>query len=167
MFFYYLYDLLTAPGVMIHELGHAIFCLLAGVKIRKIKLFQFGEVAGYVIHDEPKNVIASVLISFGPLVVNTALTLLCFAQLISPYFTWIHLLLLWLGIAIGLHAIPSTGDAKSLLATTNRRFWRNPLVLIAYPFVVVLYILNLLKRIHGDIVYVGVLFWLARFYFKA
>lgn len=166
MFFYYLYSLATAPGVMVHELGHAVFCVLARVKIYKIKLFQFGSVAGYVNHDEPTKFYQSVLISFGPLMLNSLLTLICFARLTAPYTTWQTIVLAWLGITIGLHAIPSTGDAKTLLTVTNRRVLRNPLILIGYPFVLALYLLNFLRRLHLDVVYVGVLFWLGRFYLK-
>lgn len=166
MFFYYFYSLLTAPGVMIHEFGHVVFCWLARVKIYKIKLFQFGSTAGYVTHDEPNNFYQAVFISFGPLIVNSLLTMFLFAKVMPPYYNWQSLVMLWLGIAIGLHAIPSTGDAKSLLGTANRRVWRNPLILLGYPFVLILYILNLLKRIHFDFVYVGVLFWLGRIYLK-
>lgn len=166
MFFYYFYSLTTAPGVMAHELGHALFCLLARVKIYKIKLFQFGKVAGYVNHDEPTKFYQSVLISFGPLMLNSLLALICFARLTASYTTWQTIVLAWLGIAIGLHAIPSTGDAKALLTVTNRRVWRNPLIIIGYPFVLALYLLNFLRRLHLDVVYVGALFWLGRFYLK-
>ncbi len=167
MFRYYFFAIITAPGVVVHEIGHALFCLLAGVKIHHIKFFQFKQTAGYVIHDEPKNIFASITISFGPLIINSFLTLLCFAHLNAPYFTWLNLLFAWLALAVGLHAIPSTGDAQTLLSITNHRFWRNPFVIVAYPFALILYLLNLLKRLHADVVYVLLLFWLARFYFKA
>ena len=166
MFLYYFYSLITAPGVVIHELGHIIFCLFAGVKIHKIRLFQFGSTAGYVIHDEPTKFYQAFLISFGPLIVNSLLALFCFSKIIPPYLdrhVWVYG---WLGIAIGLHAIPSTGDAKSLFHTINGRFWRNPLVMVGYPFVLILYILNFLKTLHIDFVYVAALFWLGRFYLK-
>ncbi len=35
-----LYTWLTAPGVMIHELGHVFFCILFGHKIVKVRLFR-------------------------------------------------------------------------------------------------------------------------------
>lgn len=160
---YYFLSLVTAPGVVVHELAHFIFCLLARVKVYKVKLFQFGQLAGYVTHDEPQRFTQAVAISFGPLIINSILTLLLFSQLRPPY-VWQQLIYLWLGVVIGLHAIPSTGDAKSIFQTANSRVLRNPFILLFYPFILVLYILNLLKRLHIDIVYVGVLFWLARFY---
>lgn len=163
---YYLYALLTAPGVIVHELGHAIFCVVAGVKIHKIKLFQFGNPAGYVVHDEPNKFYESILISFGPLFLNSLVALLCFARLHAPFLTWQNIALFWLGTAVGLHAIPSTGDAKTLLSTTNRRVWRNPLLIIGYPFVLLLYLLNILRRLHCDFLFVVALFWLGQIYLK-
>lgn len=163
---YYLYALLTAPGVMIHELGHAFFCFLAGVKIHKMRLFRFGNPAGYVMHDEPNKFYQAVLVSFGPLIANSLVTLFCFARFVYPNYSWQNILLGWLGVAVGLHAIPSTGDAKSLLATTNSRVWRNPFALVGYPFVLLIYLLNILKRLHIHFVYVAVLFWLGNMYLK-
>lgn len=162
---YYFYSLLTAPGVVIHELGHVVFCVLAGVKIHEIKLFRFGNPAGYVIHDEPRQFVRAVLVSFGPLIVNTLVSLFCFARF-SPILTLTNILYLWLGIASALHAIPSTGDAKSLLATTNSRILRNPLILIGYPFVILIYTLNLLKRIHLHVLFAALLFWLGNHFLK-
>jgi len=152
---------------VVHEFGHLIFCWLAGVKVHQIKLFQLGKTtAGFVIHDEPSKFYQAILISFGPLILNSLLALLCFSQFKPPYYQWPLFIYLWLGIAVGLHAIPSTGDAKSLLQTTNHRIWRNPLILIGYPFVLFLYFLNLLRRIHFDFVYVAALFWLSNWYLK-
>ena len=170
MFLDYFYSLLTAPGVMVHELAHAFFCLVSGVKIYKINLFRFGQVAGYVVHEEPRGFLASLLITFGPLIINSYLALYLFTFVNGPYnlasfLNWHFILFLWIGIAVGLHAIPSTGDAQSLLKNANRHILRNPLKIIFYPLVLILYILNLLKRLYIDIIFVAVLFYISRHYF--
>jgi hypothetical protein len=161
---YFFYALFTAPGVMIHELAHAFFCVLARVKIFKIRLFRFGNPAGYVNHEAPQKFYKSFLISFGPLIINSLLAVFLFAQVCQPYFYWKSILYLWLGFAVAMHAIPSTGDAKSLFRAANHRFWRNPFVVIAYPLILILYILNLFKRLHIDIAYAGLLFWFGNIY---
>jgi len=163
---YYFYSLFTAPGVMMHELAHALFCVLSGIKIHRIKLFQFGKTAGYVIHDEPDTFLPALFISLGPLIINSLVALFLFSQVNAPYNTWQPWIWGWIGFAIGMHAIPSTGDAQSLFGMANHRFWRNPLVIFGYPFVLIIYILNLFKRLHIDFVFVGVLVWLGRFYLK-
>lgn len=161
---YYFYAILTAPGVVVHELAHALFCFLSGVKIHKINLFRFQKVAGYVVHDEPHGFFSSWLISFGPLIVNSYLAMFFFAQLQSPYSFW-DLLFLYLGVVVALQAIPSTGDAESLLLMANRNFWRKPLVILLYPLVLVLYLLNLLKRFYFDWAYVIFLLYIGHTYF--
>jgi len=163
---YYLYALLTAPGVIVHELGHAVFCMLGRVKIYRLCLFRWGNPAGFVVHDEPKYFYQSIFISYGPFIVNTLITLFCFSRVTPPFGRAEPWMYLWLGGAIGLHAIPSTGDAKTLLQTTNRRVWKNPLLLVGYPFILLLYILNGLKHLHIDILYVGALFWVSAVYLK-
>ena len=127
-------------------------------------MFRFGNPAGFVNHAEPNKFWKAFLISFGPLIINSLLTIFLFSLVKSPYLDWGILIYFWLGIAIGLHAIPSTGDAKSLFKMANHRFWRNPFVVVSYPFIIILYIFNLLKRLHIDFVYVGILFWLGRIY---
>lgn len=163
---YTLLNILFAPGVVIHELSHALFCAFAQVKIYKIKLFQLGNPAGYVSHDEPHKFYQSFLISFGPIMINTLVSLVCFARFVPPWKRVEPWVLLWLGIASGLHAIPSDGDASSLLTTINSRIWRNPLLAVGYPFVLLLYILNFLKRWHIDFIFIGVLFYLGNIYLK-
>jgi hypothetical protein len=51
---YYLLNLLLAPGIIVHELSHAIFCILSGVRIFRMKVFGFGNPPGYVEHAEPE-----------------------------------------------------------------------------------------------------------------
>lgn len=166
MFFNYLFMILGAPGVIVHELAHAFFCLIYGIKIYKINLFRFKRVAGYVTHSEPKSFLASFFISFGPLLVNSGLAIYLFTKIIPPYSLAnpYNLLWLYLGIVIGFQAIPSTGDAESLLQNANRNIFKNPLKILLYPLILVLYILNLLKRIYFNFIFVAFLFYLAKFW---
>lgn len=163
---YYFYTLLTAPGVVAHELGHLIFCLTAGVKVHRVKLFGFGRTAGYVVHDEPREFFQGFLISFGPFLFNSLGALFLFSLYQPPYFSWRSILFLWLGFCLALHAIPSTGDARALFQLANRRLFRNPLAVIGYPFVLLLVILNFLKRLRVDILYTALLYWLGNIYLK-
>jgi hypothetical protein len=78
---FFLKLLLLSPGVMVHETAHAFFCILTGVKIFKLKLFQFSEVTGYVEHGAPKSLFSAFLISFGPIFLNTAIAFFLFRQI--------------------------------------------------------------------------------------
>ena len=68
---FYFKLLLLSPGVVVHESAHALFCLISGVKIYKVKFFQFSELAGYVEHAPPKDLFSAFFTSFGPLFLNT------------------------------------------------------------------------------------------------
>jgi hypothetical protein len=158
--------LITAPGVIAHECGHLLFCFFAGVKIYRVKFFSFNTVAGYVTHDEPKKFLQSLLVSFGPLTFNSFISLILFSQIKPPYFTWLVALYLYLGVVIALHAIPSVGDAKTLFAISKGKLFRSPFAFLGFPLVVVLYILNFLKRYHIHFIYALFLLWLGMSYLK-
>lgn len=164
---FYFFNLLTAPGVVVHELAHALFCVLSRVKVYRVVLFRFGNPAGFVEHAEPRAFWEHMLISFGPLIVNSLAAMVLFARLVTPWLTWQNAVFIWLGIAFGVNAIPSVGDAKSLWLNAKKRVWRNPLVLIGFPIIAALYGLNILKRWHLPILYAIFLFWLSRFYLRS
>ena len=112
--------LASIPGVIVHELGHQVFCHLTGTRVLKVCYFRFGIPAGYVMHERPRSLGRHLLISLGPFFVNTT------ASFAFGYLAWgghffgnsvwvAKLLPLWLATAIGMHAFPSLGDAESFL----------------------------------------------------
>ena len=62
-------------------------------------------------------------------------------------------LLGWLGLAIGMQAFPSTGDANTLWSRSRAEWRRSPVVLLGIPVVVVIYIANLLSWLWADVFY--------------
>ncbi len=151
--------LLTFPGVIIHESAHMLFCKLGRVPIFDVCFFRFGNPAGYVVHEPPKNFYLAFLISVGPFIVNSLLCIvLCFPAFVPVRIfdraDPVSYFLLWLGLSIGMHAIPSTGDAKVLwrqACEAAKRF--NPLAILSLPLVVVIYVAN-----------IGSIFWLDLMY---
>src|SRR5262249_55714501 len=62
--------------------------------------------------------------------------------------------LLWLGLSIGMHAIPSNTDAKGLWFHAQKAAKNyNPLAILSFPLVIVIYVANF-----------GRIFWLDLFY---
>ena len=112
---------LLFPGVVVHELAHYIFCLVAGVRVYKVKLFSFNGPA-YVIHDRPRTTLASVLISVAPFFVGAFLGVqfLLFAQ--AAQASAIKYLFWWLGFSALYYAFPSDQDAENAYNSLSRSF---------------------------------------------
>ncbi len=162
---FYIVSILMAPGVIFHELAHAVSCVLSRVKIFKIKLFGFGDPAGFVEHAVPESFFQSLVISSGPLIFNSLLALLAFSRVVIS-FSVESIICLWLGVVIALHAIPSMGDVEALFRSAKRTLRKNILIIFCFPLVGVLYGLNFFKKIHIHVVYAALLFWLGSVYLK-
>ena len=135
---------ITFPGVIVHELGHQIFCRLTGTRVLEVCYFRFGNPAGYVIHERPTSVWKHMLIGIGPFIVNSGFGFLL--GLIATRHLWEHEstklvggILIWLAVSVAMHSFPSTGDAKSIWqalwgeqAPILARFLGTPLVGIIY-----------------------------------
>jgi hypothetical protein len=111
--------LLTFPGVIVHELAHQFFCILLKVPVFKVCYIRVGNPSGYVLHEHPHSPWKSLLISFGPLLVNTILGFIIALPAVIGTFTFdsgdaLDALLIWLGFSIAMHSFPSTGDAATL-----------------------------------------------------
>ena len=55
------------PGIAVHELSHALACLLTGARIKKVKLFSAEK--AHVAHEKPRlPLIGNFIISFSPII---------------------------------------------------------------------------------------------------
>ncbi|MEZ0327416.1 MAG: DUF3267 domain-containing protein [Fimbriimonas sp.] len=138
----------TFPGVIVHELAHALFCRLFGVNIYAVCYFRFatgfGQPAGYVIHEPSQKPWHDVLIGIGPFFVNTILGALIAMPGAIPVLQFgsgdaLDWLIMWLGVSIAMHSFPSTGDAASIWQTVksegtpfHTKLWAVPLVGLIY-----------------------------------
>jgi hypothetical protein len=114
-----LISILTFPGVIVHEFAHLFFCKIRKVAVFEVCYFRFGNPSGYVIHENTTDFYTTFLISMGPFFINTVLCLLICIPAYIPinFFNVDHPLsyfLVWLGMSIGMHAVPSNQDAKNL-----------------------------------------------------
>jgi hypothetical protein len=164
----FLISVLTFPGVIVHEFGHKVFCDYADVPVHKVCYFRLGNPAGYVIHERPRTFFSAFLVTAGPFIAGTTISFLIFLLYWYLYpepgvFSVSALGLIWLGISVALHAFPSSTDAKNLWHETNAHILRNPLAIIGYPVVIIIYIAHFLKVVWIDLVYAVALFALAGF----
>jgi hypothetical protein len=153
-------SLITFPGVMLHEWSHKFFCDRAGIPVYKVKYFQLGNPAGYVIHGEITRYRDALLVTIAPFLVNSLFAMIMFLFPLLFKNDLVNYVFMWLGICFGLHAFPSDGDAKSLWGHSKRMWRQNPVALLGFPLVILITIFNLLRRIGFNIFYVAGLFFL-------
>ena len=154
-----LISIFTFPGVIVHEFAHLFFCKLRKVAVFKVCYFQFANPVGYVIHENTSNFYTTFLISMGPFFVNTLLCLLICLPAYIPinFFNISHPLsyfLMWLGVSIGMHAIPSNQDARNLYEQAKEKIKeKNILALISFPIIGLIYVFNVLRFFWADLAY--------------
>lgn len=151
--------IVTFPGVIVHEAAHMLFCKLRGVAVLDVCFFRIGNPCGYVYHEEINDFDTAFLVAVGPFIINSLLCIL----ICSPAFVPVRIFgvknplsyfLLWLGISIGMHAFPSTVDAKGLLHNAKKAIASgNMLALVAYPVVLLIYAANISSMFWGDYFY--------------
>lgn len=152
-------SILTFPGVIVHEFAHMFFCKVRKIAVFDACYFRIGNPAGYVVHENTDNFTTTFLVSMGPFVVNTLLCLLICLPAYMPvkFFDLDHPLsyfLIWLGVSIGMHAIPSNQDADNVFQQAKQQVknW-NILAILSFPLVGLIYIFNLLRILWADLLY--------------
>ena len=145
------------PGVVIHEFSHHIFCIIFNVKVIKVCYYNFKDSSGYVRHERPKHLYQDILIATAPFFFNTFLgSLVAYPTIINKFSTfellsldWRDILSMIISISIGMHAIPSKGDALSMWNFIGESDMNLLLKLIAKliiaPLVFVVFVLNILS----------------------
>jgi len=151
--------IITFPGVIVHEAAHMLFCKLRGVAVLDVCFFRIVNPSGYVLHEEIENFGTAFLISVGPFVINSLLCILICSPAFVPVRVFgvknpLSYFLLWLGISIGMHAFPSTGDAKALLYNAKKAIASgNIFAVVAYPIVLLIYAANIASIFWADYLY--------------
>ena len=128
----FLYLLISAPGVIVHECAHVIGCLLTGAKIRKVVLIS--KEGGMVSYSPP------VIPILGDLIIGTAP--LFILPLVLAALTWIF------GMYAGCSfssAVPSLGSISSLysmVAAIGTTLYQNLIAAFNPWFLLYLYLVT-------------------------
>jgi hypothetical protein len=62
--------------------------------------------------------------------------------------------LIWLGVSIGMHAIPSNQDASNVFQQAKIKIKEgNILAILSFPLVGLIYVFNLLRFFWADVIY--------------
>ena len=172
----WLISVVTFPGVIVHEAAHLLFCRLEKLAVFEVVFFQFGNPAGYVVHETTDNFKSMFLVAMGPFFLNSALCVLFCSAAFLPVWELgvddpLGYFLYWLGLSIGMHAFPSNQDMDGLwrlVPEAAKRF--NLLAILSYPIVGLVKVLNLARVIWADLIYgiaIGVWGPLALFHWLA
>jgi hypothetical protein len=151
--------IITFPGVIVHEAAHMLFCKLRGVAVLDVCFFRIGNPVGYVLHEDIKEFGTAFLVSVGPFIINSLLCILICLPAFLPVrvFGVQNLLLyflLWLGVSIGMHAFPSTGDARALYHHAKKAVASgNVFAIIGFPIVLLIYVANVASVFWADYLY--------------
>ena len=157
----WLISMITFPGVIAHEFGHRLFCDITKVPVYKVRYFQVGNPAGYVIHGPVQGLRSAFLIVVGPLIVNTVLCALLTLPIVIPVmmlkvYTGVSqaiLFLAWVGYSIGMHAFPSNEDMDNFTSEVKRAEGRGVLYVGVYLLAVVIKLANVLRIFWFDAIY--------------
>lgn len=134
--------MLTFPGVILHELVHAIMCKIFGIQIQEICYLRYGKPAGYIIHSPCNGFLSQFCITIGPLVVNS---------LLGGYlgYKYIHLIpngplfekifFVWLGVSFLVHSFPSVSDVKNFHKVLKKE--SELIQLVNMPVLLTLYVI--------------------------
>ncbi|HSI19038.1 MAG TPA: hypothetical protein VK980_14790 [Sphingomonas sp.] len=157
----WLIELLTFPGVIVHEIGHRIFCHLTGVPVYQVRYYKFwGKPSGFVIHGPAPSLKAALLIAIGPLILNTLLCSLLTFSAVVPLFilrdsstAFPDILLMWFGVSAGMHAFPSNHDMEGFTDFLLEAGHGDALVMVAQAFALLFKIANFLRVVWFDAIY--------------
>ena len=124
----------TFPGVVVHELGHILFCKLTRTKIKKFSLFQPFMPLGYVVHEKPSTLFREMLIVLGPFILNSFLAIFMI-QLLALFSLpiFFKFIVIWLIFSFGFHAFPSQADAKSFYLSVKNEIKNKKITLLYLP----------------------------------
>ena len=142
------------PGVISHEFSHHIFCIIFNAKVLEVCYYNFKNSSGYVLHERPKHLYQTILISTSPFFFNSILGALISYPPINRLslsglgsLNWQDLLMLIISISIGMNAIPSKSDGLSIWNSLDKSDMNLLLKittrLILSPLILVLLIINM------------------------
>ena len=107
-----IYYLILFPGIIIHELSHTIVCLLTFTRIKSLKLFS--KTGGFVLHNKPRFLFISFLISAAPIITGSLVIYFSFRYLdrmpISEMLSITFFFLLYFLSSILITMLPSKQD---------------------------------------------------------
>ncbi len=99
------------PGIILHELSHAIACVVLGVKITKIQWIS--KDGGFVVHEHKKSY-KTIIISVIPFFLNIVYSIACALLFNLDVGPLLKVILIWVGASSIFFCLPSKEDVKNV-----------------------------------------------------
>jgi hypothetical protein len=154
----FLISIATFPGVVVHELAHLLACRWSGTPVYAVCYFRVGNPSGFVVHGPAERPWQSIAIGLAPFLVNSLLgALIAFPAALMFNLGggggWIDVFLMWMGVSIAMHALPSTGDAKAMWAAVSgqRAGWATKIMV--GPLVGLIYLMSIASVFWFNLIY--------------
>ena len=150
---------LTFPGAMVREAAHLMFCRMFTLAIFDVRFLELNPPFGHVRHEHSNHFWAEACETLGPFFINSALCVLfCWSVFLPVWelrvFDPLAWLFYWLGISMGVHALPGADDLKhlwKLAPAASRR--GNVLAIVTFPLVAVLRLADYTRVLWPGIAY--------------
>lgn len=153
-----------------------------GCRVEEVVYFQFGDPAGYVIHEMPRTYTGMFAVSAAPFILNTAAGYTAF--LASSLYVVYHgveslstaeivgiAICLWVGLSATLHAFPSSQDIQNIWNSAKQQWEQTPLgilgtpifllrhyrVVISLPVIALLVVFNKTRSFGSALLYLGLI----------
>jgi len=150
---------LTFPGVVLHEMGHYIACIISGVRVLKVKYIN-REGNGYVKHDSPESFFKSLFICTAPFLFSSLVSVALVMDFKTENRGLWSFIMLWTAFSAGAHCFPSTQDGKNLWENTKKSLkGLNILALAGLPVVLLIYAADRLRSFGFDFIYSAALMY--------
>ncbi|BDC34608.1 hypothetical protein Noda2021_05660 [Candidatus Dependentiae bacterium Noda2021] len=147
----HIFSIITLPGIIVHEISHKFFCDIFDIPVKQVKYFiPFADITSSTTAQLPKRFMTSYWIAIAPLIINSIVCVLFtlpysimfyygteFVSSTSRLFNICNGILLWVGLSIGWHAIPSRSDLSNVIGSDESRSKKITLTttkLLLYPF---------------------------------
>jgi hypothetical protein len=156
------------PGIIFHELGHVIACLVLSVPIEKIK--WCGKDGGYVIHQD-STPCKNITIALIPFIFNIFISLILARIYLLNTDQIIKIICIWFAISALFFCIPSSQDAQNVFNALKENYSKTKILqillnIIFLPLAIVILIISFFfKIIHNSLYFrlILILIWLFLF----
>ncbi len=154
-----LLTILTFPGVVLRVAVQLALCRSFKLAIFEVEFLQLKPPFGYVHYERSERFFEEACVTLLPFLVNSALCLLfCGAAFLPLWelkiFDPLAYVFYWLGLSLGMHALPLRGDLRHFWRVTAAASKRgNPLAILTFPLLALIRLVDLGRLLLADMAY--------------